>query len=276
MIPTFIASRATKYTTKGGYRSHIRCIHKIELPPLPNNGPIYDPNMKEVDENDANNTSCFFCKLVFKTRKHYLRYVSLHRKKGLLNSRMSTPKEKPLINPNIVPDLNDPNGYCASCNKTIKNLRAYKNHIRLKHGVGKYSQPKPNSDIVPDTSDPTNKYCASCQHKYPNRQDYIRHVWNIHGIKAESNGTFTLKRRIDSNLTIKPDIHNPNDFCKLCARKYSSRYAYIGHLEIVHNVVFEKRITEAGRQFRSIRKKRSNWQVYQMHQILFIKEVYLL
>lgn len=145
-----------KYPTRTRYHYHIKYIHKIQLAPL-KVSPIYDPNMKKIDENDVKSTSCFLCKLTFGTRNLYRRHRRRHLRNGRMNSELNYSRRKVPIDTNILPDIDDPNGYCKVCDRKSTSLKVYINHIRFFHGAAKYRQPKPNMDIIPDTKDPKDK-----------------------------------------------------------------------------------------------------------------------
>lgn len=103
-------------------------------------GPQHDHNMTKVVEDDQENTSCFTCKLLFTTRTKYLVHNKRHTKAGKLNT--SSHHRSLKINPNVIPEWDDPDGYCKSCKKKHKTINIYKTHLKRYH-MAKHPRPAP-------------------------------------------------------------------------------------------------------------------------------------
>lgn len=88
-----------------------------------------------------------------------------------------------MADPNIVPDLNDPNGYCKSCKINYKSLEIYKQRLRKIHQMTKNPMPTPHPKITPEIGDATHTYCASCDYVCVDRTTYLLHLKNKHDIK---------------------------------------------------------------------------------------------
>jgi ribosomal protein L31 len=215
------------YKTRSYYRNHLKYTHIMELKPLRGH-PRFDHYMKE---DDSKETSCIICKLIFGSRRGYLQHMARHTKAGYMKSSRSK------INPDVIPDLDDPNGYCESCGTTLASIRGYKQHVRFYHNLCKYPRAIPNAAITPDTSDPKNAHCASCNHNYSNRNAYLLHLQNVHCMKIDLTSSYRPK----ADPKVKADIGDPNNYYCSCKRKYSCRNTYARHLRNIHGVILDNR-----------------------------------
>lgn len=108
------------YASTTVYRSHMQRVHKMDLTTLRRRK--VKPDMTTtagIPSNNSNNNSnyhCMLCSLTFTSRDSYYDHLEkLH--------RMATTKNQaPILNPSILPDINDPNHYCKSCQVTFNEI----------------------------------------------------------------------------------------------------------------------------------------------------------
>lgn len=117
-----------KYRGKKNYRFHLQHIHfmRIEDSHMPK---VY-PDIV-IDVNDPKNSCCIYCKTKYSDGDHYRRHMEKIHKNG----RTQPVKGKPQVNPNITPDLYDPNFYCKSCNVAMRKRHAYRYHLFSMHDI---------------------------------------------------------------------------------------------------------------------------------------------
>ncbi|KAL9557289.1 hypothetical protein MBANPS3_001443 [Mucor bainieri] len=133
---------------------------------------------------------------------------------------------KPIKNPDFVPDWNDPNLHCSSCDHTYKTRLQYTRHCRQVHGLR--APIKPRKTGVPDLND-MNKYCKVCQYTYRSKGGYRKHCESVHGLVPIK---FV-------NPDAVPDINNPDNYCKTCDKHLSTKYNFKLHLHVMHNAYGE-------------------------------------
>lgn len=98
------------------------------------------------------------------------------------------------FNTNILPDVNDPNFFCVSCQVKYKTHRSYRVHLRNAHKM-KLNPLRTASVFNPtisvsDAEDPNNTSCAFCKFKYNTKYGYQRHMR-----KSHKEGNYTHQKR---------------------------------------------------------------------------------
>lgn len=114
--------------------------------------------------------SCGVCDSTFSKWATFERHLQTKHKMYLACRRVSS-------NPDIVPDVNDPNFFCKSCEYAYKNSVQYENHLRKRHKIqipylNSRQDPqdlvlKPRRSPKPNPNDP-NFHCKSFNVKYEN------------------------------------------------------------------------------------------------------------
>lgn len=178
-----------------------------------------------------------------------------------------------IVNPDLVPDVNDPNYYCISCDKHYANNGSFRNHIRRIHDIKLPFRVFANPELQPDIKTKDNKYCAPCNKSYATRENYLMHVRRLHNLdkdgkklaanqchlcgesfpnkaghrfhlKHTHNVLPPLKTRprppaVIPNPHLKPDIDDPNFHCRACLKTFAGKYAYRKHIKVIHQVALE-------------------------------------
>lgn len=84
--------------------------------------------------------------------------------------------QKSTENPDISPDINDPNFYCKSCQTKYKSRRNYRAHLRHKQKMQltplKKQTTFDSTISVGDTKKPDNTSCSLCKYTYTNKNSY--------------------------------------------------------------------------------------------------------
>ncbi|KAL7319646.1 hypothetical protein PS15m_002761 [Mucor circinelloides] len=163
---------------------------------------------------------CHLCKEV----KDSLQSVSDHRK-TIHNMRGFRIIKRIDIEPNI----NDPNNFCQTCEKTYTDKIAYRKHLRSTHHmVLKHPSSMCKSNLTPDPENP-DFYCCSCCRTYQNLHLYRNHLKSYHRMQLPSL-CFT------KNPGVLPDSNDPHCYCKSCNKVYRTVRIYRIHCLQVHNM----------------------------------------
>lgn len=111
------------------YQQHMSIYHDIKLPPtetLPS-----DVNRDELPVIDEIGSYCTVCNETYKNRVSYKSHLcTIH---GIYIPKPGFIKAPSRINPNIIPDMNNKDNYCASCHRTYSNRGGYRRHLVKVH-----------------------------------------------------------------------------------------------------------------------------------------------
>ncbi|KAL0135717.1 hypothetical protein V8B55DRAFT_1170198 [Mucor lusitanicus] len=111
------------YSYKGTYRRHLRVIHRMTLPTLKK--PADRINLPDPHNPDH---YCSVCKKSY-TLKHLYQQHCRH-------VHFMTLYHKPIVNPNAKIDINDPDFFCAQCERFFPSSRvAFKRHLARIHSI---------------------------------------------------------------------------------------------------------------------------------------------
>ncbi|KAL9540755.1 hypothetical protein MBANPS3_009501 [Mucor bainieri] len=137
------------YSNQGVYREHLKTVHKADLDRL---RPVRNTDMIPPDWNDPN-LHCSSCDSTFKSRPPIKK--SPRKTDLVLNNYCNVCKRSykhtkayrahckkvhglepvKFANPNVAPDINDPDNYCKTCDKHMSSKTIFKSHLRLIHSV---------------------------------------------------------------------------------------------------------------------------------------------
>lgn len=222
----------TNYSDKYNYRRHLRTCHKMVLKPL-TQCIVKHPHIIP-DENDPS-YYCAACERTFNDKWGYHSHLKAVHNLALKGGQRTNKTDGPL------PDEDNPNGHCSQSNKTLETLRSYRNHLRKIHGMILKPRGRAlraiNVDLKPDEDDPNN-YCLVCDRHYGVKRGYRVHLETMHNMVLQS-----CKRQkaevITKDSTVIPDPNDPNFYCCLCIRTYSSLSQYRYHLSKAHKMVLD-------------------------------------
>lgn len=137
--------------------------------------------------------------------------------------------------PNILPDIDDPNFYCKSCQAQYASCKNYRIHLRRVHGLKLVPLRKKStfdSTIsVDDTKNPKDTTCIICKLRYSSRTGYQTHMKNTH---KDGRSIPVNRAIIIPNSRIQPDPDDSNFFCRTRQRHYSNEYKYRRHIRLMH------------------------------------------
>lgn len=217
------------YKDRHGYRVHLKNIHKMELAPL-NRYPSCDNST--INTQDPKNTVCPICKYKYSSRYVYQTHMKVQHRD------IKIPLGKSRANPRIQPDPNDPNFYCASCQKSYKDSKNYRIHLLAIHPHLEMDRTKgrpPNSLIQEmDAGDNTNTRCTICDRTYKNRGSFMKHVYTIHrgdNRRPAVGGNQSISR--SSNAASKLD-DPASRYCQLCKQSFTTTGSYKRHAASKH------------------------------------------
>jgi uncharacterized C2H2 Zn-finger protein len=240
--PNFYCRVCVKsFSVKRSYRNHLQRIHKMVLKPLPKvlqkTLIAMQPDL-EPDPHDPN----FYCKVCQKNlsaKNTYLRHLKItHNMKKKLDEKLGRIKA---LHPELLPDEDDPNFFCRSCEKYLSNKCSYRSHLEVIHSMtlnysdAKYVGGKIVKTEVPlDENDPSFK-CQVCNIQYKSRRSYRKHLRSIHLMTLTPS---SIARRI-ANPHVLPDKDDPNNFCQVCQKSFARHVSYRYHLTTLHNMVLD-------------------------------------
>ncbi|KAL0141710.1 hypothetical protein V8B55DRAFT_1562277 [Mucor lusitanicus] len=222
------------YTNNSRFRHHLKRTHFLALKKLPTykvplKGIFPDPddpklyckacnhtyamtsfksaNQKSNTSSNMMNTYCQACDKRFSSTPTYHRTVAQQKQND------------------TVPDADDPNFYCCSCNKKLGNKRCFREHLIRKHSIFP-SAPRKQSLCKPDIDDPNN-YCRACQKTYSQKRNYRTHLRVVHQM------TLPTQKKPADRINL-PDPHNPDHYCSVCKKSYTLKHLYRQHCKCAH------------------------------------------
>lgn len=135
------------------------------------------PNSDITPDSYHKGNHCESCSWTFKLKHVYHNHLKRVYKMAIPHKMTIPRKTKTKPNHDIVPDIDDPNYYCKSCQKSYKSNSKYCNHLRSVHRMklsllrGR-SEPTPTISIDAIPKDPQNKTCVVCQKALCNVYSY--------------------------------------------------------------------------------------------------------
>lgn len=264
------------YSNLSGYRSHLKTTHYMILKPLPNlnrrpkpNNPnfhcrscdtVFSDKIKHrqhfltgaqiVNMKKQKNLGAlpdwddpdYYCRVCDYTYTEAL----YHQHCEIIHQMESREEEMSKL---CRPDLDDPNFYCKVCDITYRSRRSFRDHCRnvhlitvkifeslsIKPNTTNHSsdneemspdQIEDNNDIVIPVEEIINTSCRVCDQDLSSELDLRLHMLSIHSIYEPSQVTNKLK----------PDVDDPNYYCRACNWKAATKGKYNSHLRSVHNI----------------------------------------
>lgn len=162
-------------STKSTYYTHINTVHRMNW--TPPSRQVFRIEWKLIVNSDVQpdiNSSDFYCascEKSYSTKNSYMLHLKyMH---GIFYDDPQRFKRKP-TNPQLTPDINDPNNYCQSCDYTCRSRYIFRSHLKKIHQISLERATHPKRPIKnPDlTLDPNDKdfYSCACD-KHFNRRD---------------------------------------------------------------------------------------------------------
>lgn len=140
-------------------------------------------------------------------------------------------KEKRVTpNPNIPPDIGDPNNHSKSCQSNYKNQESYRQYLKTVHRR-KLSPLKQKATIDPATcvdglQNPNNIDSARLTHS-------SKRTYNLRrATLAHEDGKYALSS--STILNNQPDRNDPDWYCSSCEKRYANHHNYRRHIQLVH------------------------------------------
>lgn len=144
------------YKCKYHYKDHRLYIHGVKSVKFANQRYILG---------SMNDTCCKSCDSRFVNKHSYHGHLTFIHKVGWRQLQES-PKD-------VIPDVNDPNFYCCSYQKTLANKNFFKAHLMQVHSI--YYQPTlKKRSLHLDINEPSSS-CRPCQKTYSSRGRYRTH-----------------------------------------------------------------------------------------------------
>ncbi|GAN01960.1 hypothetical protein MAM1_0014d01397 [Mucor ambiguus] len=261
----------TDYKNTGAYRGHLRNVHYMVLKPISR---WKTPRSDTFPDPDDPNFRCTACEHTYTLKSSYLRHCRYAQgvRSGKLayqrytppssvvdtycqtcDKRLSVDQRPELQKPkDVMPNVNDPNFYCRSCERKLVNKDSFKLHLAAIHSL--YPSSPEKSKIKPDASDPNN-YCSVCQKTSQSKGRYRKHLRLVHQMTLPSLRVRDIQKGClpdpnnphnycnvynwflsNSNATI--DINNPQFYCAQSNRSYCRKQYFRKHIRSVHGIEF--------------------------------------
>ena len=118
---------------------------------------------------------------------------------------------KKLINGDGI-DINDPNNYCASCDRTYYCMSTYRRHLKRVHHLylSGLSRKRATFSNITFVLDHLKKYCNVCKRKYKSADSYQVHIYKYHYKKSLSTEELsTSTANVRNGLTSSAPISKP-------------------------------------------------------------------
>jgi hypothetical protein len=182
---------------------------------------------------------CSVCKVIFSSKGHCRKHMQKYH-----IDNVPYAMNKYTIQPNILPDVDDPNNHCRLCSHKFASKQVYKMHLQSIHKMKleppvKRHRVKHNlqADEIPDVNDPNN-YCRACHYEYASKWSFRNHLTRIHGMKLEP---LVKRYRVGYNLQADeiPDVNDPNCYCRACHHEYTCIWSFRRHLQTIHKMKLE-------------------------------------
>ncbi|EPB89941.1 hypothetical protein HMPREF1544_03189 [Mucor circinelloides 1006PhL] len=113
-------------------------------------------------------TYCKYCDSRFVNKRSYHGHLTLSHKVGWRQLQQKSPKD-------VIPDVNDPNFYCCSYQKTLANKNFFKAHLMQMHSIYYQLTLKKRSLHLDIHNELISNSCRACQKTYPSRGRYRTH-----------------------------------------------------------------------------------------------------
>ncbi|KAI9257734.1 hypothetical protein EDC94DRAFT_649824 [Helicostylum pulchrum] len=134
--------------------------------------------------------------------------------------------------PDLIPNINDENNYCGSCEKRYSNRLNNLHNLSSAHldkvpelYQGIYCKSPSKDDVR------FKKHCADCHKVFLLKRLHLIHLDKIHGIKPLEY----------LQIADNPDVNNPNNHCALCDKAFRRKDLFRQHLACVHNILLPGR-----------------------------------
>jgi hypothetical protein len=130
------------------------------------------------DTSDANNFCCV-CQNGWPTRTSYLSRLRIVH--SMNSNYFRERSETVIINKEVIPDLDDPNFYCAGCEKKLSNRPTFRDHLARIHKMTfkpqgpNYLKKIVHADMTPDVGR-SKLLLLPCEKTYPGRSLYRGHL----------------------------------------------------------------------------------------------------
>ncbi|KAI9360657.1 hypothetical protein BD770DRAFT_409098 [Pilaira anomala] len=153
---------------------------------------------------------CYICDKQCKNRNAYrIHFLRVHQ------MRLYPVNRKRILHPDIIPDINHPDRYCAACERYFLNFKTFSCHINFIHNVSAI-----NNSVLPSLNDPA-FYCAACDKRCKTFSSYCNHLQNIH--------RYTISH-------LKSNSHSHQTHCTLCMEMFPDWKSCSKHVQISHNL----------------------------------------
>lgn len=203
------------FPSRNYYRNHLISAHGVDMPLL------FKPN-----EFDLKEKLCKICNKTFSDSRH----LGIHMR-GM--HAISTVTSR-FIYPDLKPDVDNPNNYCATCDKTYTRKDVYWRHLAIFHIE---SMPELYQGVKCDPEDMVyerfKSYCKKCHRKILTKLLLEIHREKIHKIKRPKR---IIPKASLAYPDLSPDVDNPSNYCAPCDRTYYAVSGYRKHLQDYHDM----------------------------------------
>ncbi|CAO3611536.1 unnamed protein product [Mucor fragilis] len=197
-----------KFDTRKLYTLHLRLTHKLYA-----RRPKYNRLQIPTISSTEPEYYCSACDRSIKQHSTYLAHIT---------SRHINSKIKHI---NVKPDIDDPQNYCKACEKVHSSKRKYRFHLKLMHKIVAKEAQKIQIPAISTTE--SEYYCSACNTTVGDYSSFVAHITTEHP-------TSKIK-----HIHIKPDIHDPYNYCRACERVISTSSYYRYHLKLVHKILVD-------------------------------------
>lgn len=180
---------------------------------------------KDIQSNSGgSSTHCDSCNRNYATKYTYGTHIARVHK-------MKSPK----YNSTLLPYVNAPKVYCASCQFKYRDRSNCRSHLNVVHKVNLTPHLKKmiydSTVFTDDYKNIKNRSCTICKFTYSSKNGYQWHMKNAHNAGKDA------PIDIIENTTNADNQPGSNDFifyCKPCEKQFSGRCYYCQHIRSIH------------------------------------------
>ncbi|KAL9548343.1 hypothetical protein MBANPS3_005720 [Mucor bainieri] len=192
-----------KFKTRAGYFVHLRRIHKFNI------RPASDDNQQQLESSAKKQYYCCGCNRFMNDQASFSEHIRTTHRRTLIKHF------------HLMPDLNDPNWYCRACERRFNSKPLFSMHLRTTHKMKKAKNE--DAGLMEEVGE-SEHYCCGCNQYMSDEKTLTKHIEKAH------------RRTKIKHLNLKPDVQDPNFYCKACERGYTKQSSFRLHLRQLHKM----------------------------------------
>ncbi|KAF1805870.1 hypothetical protein FB192DRAFT_1364930 [Mucor lusitanicus] len=217
------------YLHASSFRKHLITTHKIAHLSTRS-------QRNKVPDVDDPNGYCCVCEKTYSTVHYYKVHVATFHATPI-DPQNTQQQQQQQQQQQVLPDVDDPNFHCRSCQKTFLDQNRYRSHLRGAHkmkliSMRSSSHDDGDPDLLPDPLDP-NLYCRVCKATSKTLKLFRRHCRHLHHM--------TLDPIPLPNPDAEIDVDSPECYCVKCDIYIKRTSTFTRHLRVKHQLKVDRK-----------------------------------